>query len=97
MLTELAGLVDLLVGLDEGEVGERRQEDGGGVGEGEAARAVQLQRVGVPDWDAGTHLYLQPASLTWQHAHTQNEGMNDAHSVSEVHSTCRSTNVTQGG
>ena len=66
MLTELAGFVDLLVGLDEGEVGEGVQSDGGGVAEGEAARAVKLQGVGVVGvWgEAGPHVDLQPGGMT---------------------------------
>ena len=47
ILTELVGLVDLLVGLDEGEVGEGVQGDGGGVAEGEATCTNQLQGEGV--------------------------------------------------
>ena len=63
ILTELVGLVDLLVSLDEGEVGEGVQSDGGGVAEGEATRTNQLQGEGVW-WDAGGHLYVQLARLT---------------------------------
>ena len=65
ILTQLVGLVDLLVGLDEGEVGEGVQSDGGGVAEGEATCTNQLQGEGVR-WDAGGHLYVQLAGPTWE-------------------------------
>lgn len=60
ILTELASLVDALIGLDKGEVGEGVQRDGRGVGENQAASTIKLQGVGVCR-NARSHLYFQEA------------------------------------